>query len=203
MKYKTYDKTDPRWSRVEIHPLCIDVPNVFTQILYTYKDSISDLDQVNSAIETGTYEGDTAEIFSEHFDKVYTVEKYVTSGNNYSQQNLLEIYKRLQTLHPNISFFSGDSAPFMQRVLTENPDTRFVILLDAHTHSHSPVVQELNSIHDYSNVNNHVIIIDDAIDVGTVGWPTTKEFEEAIRDINPEYNILPTKLGRKTTLIYT
>lgn len=203
MKYKTYDKADPRWSRVEIHPLCTDVPNVFTQILYTYKDFITDLEYIDSAIETGTYEGDTAEIFSEHFNDVYTVEKYVTSGNNYSQQNLLEKYKSLQEIHPNIKFFSGDSAPFLQRILTENPNTRFVILLDAHTFSHSPVVQELNSIRDYSKVNNHVIIIDDAIDVGTAGWPSYDEFEKAIRDINPEYNIVPTKLGRRTTLIYT
>ena len=201
MLFKQYDKNDTRWDRVTIHPLCVNVPNVFTQILYSYRDTIPDIDGIASAIETGTYKGDTAEIFAEHFQSVYTVEKFITQSNDYYRGSLLEFYKPLREKHPNITFFSGDSPAFLKNILTEHPLERFVILLDAHTHNFSPVLKELNCIHDFSKVKNHVIIIDDAIDVGTLGWPTEDEFRAAILQINPDYKIIPTKLGRQTTLI--
>jgi len=203
MKFQSYKQEDSRWSRVDTHPLCIDVPNVFTQILYTYKDTIPNLSTINNAIETGTYQGDTAEIFAEHFDNVYTVEKYVEQNNAYCVgSNLLDLYKNLHTKYNHINFYSGDSASFLQRILSEHSDTRFIILLDAHTHNYSPVIQELNSIRDFSNVKDHVIIIDDVADVGTNGWPTVEEFNQSIKEINTDYKIITTAFGRKTTLIY-
>jgi hypothetical protein len=204
MIFKVYEKCDPRWSRVETHPLCVSVPNVFTQILYTYKDEIPNLREIDSVIETGTYQGNTAEIFAEHFNNVYTVEKYVEQNNDYcANESLIDIYKALRAKYKNINFYSGDSASFLQQILSEQPDTRFVILLDAHTHGSSPVIQELNSIRDYSNIKDHVIIIDDAIDVGTAGWPDSYTYENAIREINSDYNIITTGFHRKTALIYS
>jgi hypothetical protein len=202
MLFKEYNQNDSRWDRVLIHPLCTNVPNVFTQILYSYKTDITNIENINSAIETGTYKGDTAEIFAEHFEQVYTVEKYITQDNNYCTDNLLSLYKNLRATHSNINFFSGDSPIFLKNILTENPTERFVILLDAHTHNFSPIIEELNSIKTYSTINNHVIIIDDAIDVGTMGWPSVQEFNKAILDINCNYKIIPTAFGRRTTLIY-
>ena len=202
MKYISYEKNDPRWKRVDIHPWCVDVPNVFTQILYLYKDKIPNIRDIEYALETGTFEGDTAEIFSEHFKNVYTVEKYVENNSYNGETKLIDIYKSLRTKHPNINFYSGDSPKFINDVLIDNPDTRFVILLDAHIPGYSPVIEELEAIKTASKRNDHIILIDDCYDLNTVGWPSETYFEMTIKNINPNYNIEYTNYGRKIAVIY-
>lgn len=201
MKFKHYEQDDQRWSRVENHKWCTDVPNCFAQVLYTYKDEINGIDEIESAIETGTYIGETTEIFSELFSTVHTVEKFATE-NSYSGKNLIEGYKLLKEAHPNINFYLGDSHPFIRETLTKYPDTRFVIFLDAHTPTHSPVFEELQAIKESSKRNDHVILVDDCSDLGGPGWPTQDQFEASIREINSDYKIVYTPYGRKITVIY-
>lgn len=203
MKYKKYDKSDSRWRRVDIHPWCIDVPNVFTQMLYLYKDIINvNFDKIEHALETGTFEGDTAEIFSEHFENVYTVEKFVENNSYNGETKLIDIYKKLRKKHPNINFYSGDSPGFIKNVLSKNSDKQFVILLDAHIPGHSPVINELHAIKESSNRKDHIILVDDCYDLGTHGWPTKSQFEAAVKNINDNYKIEYTDYGRKIAIIY-
>lgn len=200
MKFITYNKNDDRWSRVQGKPGVVDVPNAFTQVLYNYKDKI-DLQSINHAIELGTFEGDTATIFAEHFDKVSTVEQYVTD-NSYTSVDLLERYRDLKKQYNNIDFYNADSASFLKEILTKHPDERFVMLLDAHTPTQSPVIGEFEAIKQYSNRNDHVIIVDDCVDIGGPGWPTMDQFKSAIKSMNPKYTAEDTNIGRKIIIIY-
>lgn len=202
MEFVNYNKDDHRWERVKDHSWCQEVPNPFMQILYIYSDKIPSLKNIDLAIETGTYEGFTAEIFSNHFKKVYTTEKYTDNNSYNSNTKLQDIYEKLTILHPNIAFHTGDSVPFLNDILAKNNSDQFVILLDAHTYDHSPVIQELESIRSNSKRNDHIILIDDCIDLGSKGWPTRDEFEESIKKINTEYVIDYTQYGRGVVIIY-
>lgn len=200
MKFITYDKQDERWSRV-IGKLGVDdVPNAFAQVLYNYKDKI-DLHSIEHAIELGTFEGDTATIFAELFSKVSTVEQYVTN-NSYTSIDLLERYRALKKQYNNIDFYNADSASFLKDILSKHPDERFVMLLDAHTPTQSPVINEFEAIKQYSNRNDHVIIVDDCVDIGGPGWPTMEQFISGIKSINPKYTTEDTNIGRRIIIIY-
>lgn len=200
MIFKQYNKDTDKWREVASSHAIVDVPNVFAQVLYNYKNKAK-LDCVEQAIETGTFEGETTVIFSELFQKVHTVEQFIT-GNSYTSRNLQEHYKQLKDVHTNINFYSGDSVEFLKNILEQNRDTQFVFLLDAHTPSHSPVVGELNAIAKFSNRKDHIIVVDDCIDLGRSGWPSKSEFETAVKQINPNYSIEVSGLGRDITIIY-
>jgi len=200
MKFKQYEQNDVRWSNVAGKPGVTDVPNVFTQVLYNYRNKIA-LENIASAIELGTFEGDTAIIFAEHFNRVSTVEQYIT-GNSYTSINLLEKYKSIKQQFSNIDFYNASSTMFLRDFLTKNSDEQFVMLLDAHTPNYSPVISEFNAIRECSKRNDHVIIVDDCVDIGGLGWPTHREFENAIKAINPNYVFEDTGLGRNIIIIY-
>jgi predicted O-methyltransferase YrrM len=199
MKILKYSKDDYRWQRVEPYKnWCIDVPNPFMQVLYLYKDKVL---KIKNIIETGTYEGWTTEFFANHFNFVDTIEKFPTN-NSYSNQNLNLIYQELKLKFNNINFHTGDSGDKLKEILSNNLNTQFVFLLDAHASNYSPIVEELKSIKNNSNVNNHFIIIDDGHDVGSIGWPSKDELERLIKDINNNYIIEYTNYGRGIIVIY-
>jgi hypothetical protein len=200
MKFKQYEQTDARWINVKGKNGVTAVPNAFAQVLYNYKHIIS-LDKINHAIELGTFEGDTAQIFAELFDRVSTVEQFI-KGNSYTSVNLLEKYKSLKQQYCNIDFYNASSAGFLKEFLAKNPDEQFVMLLDAHTPTYSPVVEEFRLINQYSNRKDHVIIVDDCIDIGGPGWPTHSEFAAAYAEINTKYVCEHTGLGRDILIIY-
>jgi hypothetical protein len=200
MTFKQYNKDTDKWREVASSHAIVDVPNVFAQVLYNYRDKAK-LDCVEQAIETGTFEGETTVIFSDLFQKVYTVEQFIT-GNSYTSRNLQDHYMQLKAAHSNINFYSGDSVEFLKKILEQNKDKQFVFLLDAHTPSHSPVVGELNAIATISNRKDHVIVVDDCVDLGRSGWPSKSEFDIAAKQINPNYSIEVSGLGRDITIIY-
>jgi hypothetical protein len=200
MKFITYNKQDERWSRVNGKPGVVDVPNVFAQVLYNYRDTI-DLHTIEHAIELGTFEGDTATIFAEHFGRVSTVEQYITN-NSYTSIDLLERYTALKKQCNNIDFYNADSASFLKDILSKHPDERFVMLLDAHTPTQSPVISEFEAIRKYSNRNDHVIIVDDCVDIGGPGWPTMDQFINGVKSMNIKYTAEDTNLGRRIIIIY-
>ena len=86
--------------------------------------------------------------------------------------------------------------------MSELPDERFFILLDAHSMLDGPLKHELELIKNSSNRNDHVILVDDCRDLGQGEYPTLDEFTELIKSINPNYTIKNTLVGNHVYLIY-
>jgi len=169
--------------------------NPFLNVLYQNKDIIKDLDKIKSFIETGTFMGNTSDIFAKLFSKVHTIEKNLTVEKSKN-------HEIIQKNNNNINFITGDSPNEIKNILTDNPQERFLILLDAHDGITSPLTEELKTIKKYSEVSNHVIIIDDCVDLGSGNWPTIEEMFGLIYDINKNYTIMNTHTGRDIHLIY-
>jgi hypothetical protein len=202
MKLNLNYEGDQRWEYCSaIHKETLKLPNVFLNVIYEYQNQIPNLEEINSSIETGTHDARSSIFLAEHLDVVFTVEKFV-ENNPYDGKNYIEIYQKINEEYPNISFLTGDSPEVMQNIFEELPDERFLILLDAHNMQNTPLKEELESIKKYSNVNNHVIIVDDCNHLGLGNFPTLEEFESLLYSINPSYTIVNTKEGNGIFLIY-
>lgn len=173
----------------------------FYKALLENKDHIKNLDDLKFAIETGTCKGGVARFLSKIFDKVFTVEKYITN-NNYTKENLGNLYNDLNKKINNIEFHINSSEDFLNNILSKYPDERFFFFLDAHVGYDTSVREELETIAKRSNRNDHIIVIDDMKDVGHGSWPSLEEFYSLFYTINKNYNVLNTKLGRDIYLIY-
>lgn len=187
---------DPRWETFDKNKNEFSVPNVFLDVLLKYKNNIPHLSSIDSAIETGTFMGNTTEFFSAHFKKVYTIEKNLTDEK-------IESYKNIRTRCKNIEFYSGNSDKALEQIIQKNPDTTFFFLLDAHDDYESPLRGELEAIFKYSNKRDHVIMVDDCYDLGHGTWPTTSEFYALLNKINNEYIIENTHVGRDIYIAYS
>jgi hypothetical protein len=193
---------DPRWAECsKIHKETLLLPNVFLNVIYKYQNEISGLSEINSSIETGTHDARSSKFFSEHFDTVFTIEKF-TERNPYDGINYTEVYKKINETYENITFLNGDSPEVMKSIFEELPNERFLILLDAHSMENGPLKEELTSIRDYSNNKNHVIIIDDCNHLGLGSFPTLDEMTTILKEINPNYNIINTKEGNGIFLVF-
>lgn len=198
-----YNHNDIRFGRVaeweRILGRQFDVPNVFMQLLYDFYDKIPNLCSIDTFIETGTHKGDTSELASELFNNVITIEKY-PDKDPYNSENLREYHKKIYETHANISFMYGDSHYLLKDII-KNLNNRSVILLDAHSSSSCNLINELSCINE-SEINDHVIILDDFNDVGSGGWPSFEEIRISLLQINYNYTIIRTEHGRGTHLIY-
>ncbi len=193
---------DPRWDDMSrIHKENLPIPNLFLGLLYQYQDKIPNLSDINFAVETGTHDARTSKFLAEHFDVAFTVELY-PDRNPYDGKSYRQLYEEIGNLHDNLTFLFGDSREVLGTVLSELPDERFFILLDAHSMLEGPLREELKIIKESSNRNDHVMLIDDCRDLGQGNFPTLSEFETLIREINPNYNIINTKEGNHIYLIY-
>jgi hypothetical protein len=193
---------DPRWNDMSsIHKETMPLPNLFLGLLYKYQDKIPNLQDINFAVETGTHDARTSKFLAEHFDVTFTIELY-PDRNPYDGKSYKELYEEIGKQHENLTFLFGDSRDVLGTVLSELPDERFFILLDAHSMLEGPLREELKLIKESSNRNDHVMLIDDCRDLGQGNFPTLAEFEELIRDINPNYTIINTKEGNHIYLIY-
>ena len=201
MKLNLNYKNDSRWQRMSTNHKELSLPNLFIHILYQYQNEIENLSEIEFAVETGTFEGQTTEIIAEHFETVFTVEKYVTK-NPYSGKNNWQLYQTLTDKYPNISFNEGDSEIFLKKLFEDYPEERFFILLDAHHNEKGPLQKELEVIRDFSKCKNHVIIVDDGADLGRGEFPDRGTFEKIIKEINSEYKIINTGLGNQIYLIF-
>jgi hypothetical protein len=193
---------DPRWEQMsETHKKSLPIPNLFISLLYQYQNEISNLSDINFAIETGTHDARTSIFLAEHFDVAFTVELF-PDRNPYDGRSYRELYQEIGQKYENLTFLFGTSEDTLKSVLEELPDERFFILLDAHSMLDGPLTEELKSIKSASNRNDHVMLIDDCRDLGQGNFPTLSEFETLLRDINPNYNIINTKEGNHIYLIY-
>jgi hypothetical protein len=193
---------DSRWEQMsDIHKQSLPIPNLFVSLLYQYQDKIPNLNEINFAIETGTHDARTSIFLAEHFDVAFTVELF-PDRNPYDGRSYRESYEQLAEKYGNLTFLEGNSAEVLKSVLEELPDERFFILLDAHSMLEGPLREELGAIKEASNRNDHVMLIDDCRDLGQGNFPTLQEFTEALKTINPDYNIINTMEGNHIYLVY-
>jgi len=193
---------DPRWDDMSReHRETSTLPNLFLDILYKYQDKIPNLQDINFAVETGTHDARTSVFLAEHFDIVFTIELF-PDKNPYDGKSYRAMYEEINQKHNNLTFLYGDSREILGTVLSELPDKRFLILLDAHSMLKGPLKEELNLIKESSNRNDHVMLIDDCRDLGQGNYPTLEEFTSIIKSINPNYTIENTFIGNHVHLIY-
>jgi len=193
---------DSRWEQMsDIHKTSLPMPNLFVSLLYQYQDQIPNLNEINFAIETGTYDARTSTFLAEHFDVAFTIELF-PDRNPYDRKNYRNIYAKLSEKYGNLTFLEGDSGEVLKSVLEELPDERFFILLDAHNMLDAPLREELGAIKAASNRTEHVMLIDDCIELGQGNFPTLQEFKDALYEINPNYTIINTEQGNHIYLIY-
>jgi hypothetical protein len=186
---------DPRWSQFDREKTDFVVPNVFLDVILKYKERIPHLQDIEEAVETGTFMGNTAQFFAAHFNRVYTVEKNLTDEK-------IKSYKQIRQTNKNIEFYHGSSDKALETIIQNNPDTTFLFLLDAHDEYESPLTGELNAIFKYSNKRNHVILIDDCYDLGYGNWPNKTQMYEMLNKINNDFVIENTKIGRDIYIAY-
>ena len=193
---------DSRWEQMsDIHKQSLPIPNLFVSVLYQYQDKIPNLNEINFAIETGTHDARPSIFLAEHFDVAFTVELF-PDRNPYDGRSYRESYEQLAEKYGNLTFLEGNSAEVLKSVLEELPDERFFILLDAHSMLEGPLREELGAIKAASNRNDHVMLIDDCRDLGQGNFPTLQEFTDALKTINPDYNIINTMEGNHIYLVY-
>jgi hypothetical protein len=193
---------DNRWEQMsDIHKQSLPIPNVFVSLLYQYQDKIPNLNEINFAIETGTYNASTAVFLAEHFDVAFTIELF-PDNNPYDGKNYRETYKQLSEKFGNLTFLEGNSGELLSSVFEELPDERFLIILDAHSMLEGPLREELGAIKSSSNRTDHVMLIDDCRDLGQGNFPSLQEFKDALYDINPNYTIINTEEGNHIYLVY-
>lgn len=192
----------PRWNDLsKKHKETLTIPNLFANILNEYKNQIPNIDELNSAIETGTYDGKTSTILANHFDVVFTIELF-PDRNPYDQKNYRTLYEQLSDDHQNLTFLFGSSEQIIPEILSELPDERFMFLLDSHNNITSPLREELKAIKEYSNNKSHVFLIDDCNDLGSGNFPSENELKELLYSINPNYNFVKIDDGNKIMLVY-
>ena len=184
----------------EFHKKTLSCPNIFGHILYEYYNKIDRLKNIKNAIETGTFDARTSVFFSHIFDNVDTIELY-DSLNPYTNTSFSDLYSNIKKENTNINFHFGNSANVLQTIFKSNPDTSYLILLDAHTESQTPLIEELNAIK-LSNKKDHVILIDDCSYLGNGVYPSESEVIELLMDINENYNIVKTNYGNGITIVY-
>jgi hypothetical protein len=216
-------KNSPLWDKCsERHKKELTVPSVFISTLLFYQTREGfDLTDINFALETGTFMGDTTLIFSDYFSHVYTVEKFL-EDNKYFFDTPEESKKEHSSLksfldsalrgRSNIFLKEGDSVPFIGETLAAHPDKRFLLLLDAHDENFTTLLLELEAIKLHSNRFDHIIMIDDGKffphwgtqGLGIMQGPhpsleginliSRESVYEGILNVNPEYTIIDTNL---------
>jgi hypothetical protein len=193
---------DPRWDDMSVeHKKTASLPNLFLDILYKYQNKIPNLKDINFAVETGTHDARTSKFLADHFDVVFTIELF-PDNNPYDGKTFRQLYEEINKSYNNLNFLFGNSTDVLSTVLSELPNERFLILLDAHTMLDGPLKYELEIIKKFSSRNDHVILVDDCRDLGKGKYPTLSEFTELIKSINPNYTIEDTLVGNNVFLIY-
>ena len=107
--------------------------------------------QIDTAVETGTFMGNTTVFLSNLFDDVYTIE-IVEKTYNETASNLKDF--------SNVQCFLGSSDVVLVNLLPKLEGQRTLFYLDAHWEDHWPLRQELIEI-SKTHHDNCVIVIDD------------------------------------------
>lgn len=188
---------DRRWELCDDnHKSKCKVPNWFLGLVYQESEYIKDIEDIKYALETGTYRGYTTEFLCDHFEKVYSIEKY-PDQNFYGGDSLRDIYTQLEAKYSNLKINIGDSSSILPSVLSNHVNESFVFIFDAHNGPNGPLLEELEAVNRYSTNKNHIIIIDDWGDF------TSQHdlLKTKIYNINSNYTIKEAPFGRAGILI--
>tara|TARA_R100000005_G_C4976543_1_gene187747 strand:+ start:34 stop:594 length:561 start_codon:yes stop_codon:yes gene_type:complete len=175
----------------KIWPEKYSVP--FLEVLESIREE-TNTDDIKTFIECGS--GDTGynAIQFSNFFNVISIE------NNPDLHNQ---YKNKKGTNHEIKWILGDGRENLKSTLLENPDERFLILLDDHNGYQSFIKEEMEIINSCSNRNDHIIIIDDMDEAGKGSYPTIKDLNTMTLDINKEYIIKNSGIGKDIYIIYT
>jgi hypothetical protein len=138
-------------------------------------------------VETGTYLGDMVEAQKKNFKKIISIEL---------SAELSEKAKKRFRNDKHIQILNGDSGKILPGVLAgiTNPaifwlDGHYSEGITAKGEKESPIIEELNAILKYRNLN-HILLIDDARSfVGKGDYPSIEELKEYIKTKNVNYQI--------------
>lgn len=116
--------------------------------LFVYLKRTYDID---IAIETGTFQGNTTSFFAHLFDQVHTIEIIPSSQ---------QVVKEKFSLFPNVHCHLGNSDDVLKELLLIMDDKPILFYLDAHWGNYWPLNNELAAICK-THFDNCIIVIDD------------------------------------------
>lgn len=138
-------------------------------------------------IETGTYTGHMVYVMLDHFQEIFSIELDIT---------MAEKAKKRFSGYRHIHIYQGESDNILPSILKELKEP-CMFWLDAHYSGgatargdlETPVMQELQCILAHPNINEHVILIDDArCFTGKNDYPALETLRHYILDIHPDWN---------------
>ena len=107
--------------------------------------------QLEVAVETGTWQGETAKCLAFLFQAVHTIEV---------QSDIFKKAKNTFRNHSNVNLYHGNSPEVLNKILPTLENKRALFYLDAHWFSDWPLIAELEAI-GKTHYDNCVIVIDD------------------------------------------
>ena len=113
---------------------------------------------LNTIIETGTYTGESTQLLSTMFDKVYSCELYYDKYVHH-YTDLLK--------NDKVKLIKGSSDKVLPSIFDEIGNDKFILYLDAHEKDSYPLIDELQVVADYGF--KPVIVIHD--------WDVTHQLE--------------------------
>ena len=137
-------------------------------------------------IETGTYKGKMVYAVMPYMDQIYSIELSETHYQN--------ARKRFAG-YPDIHIHQGQSGEVLPKIL-KTIDQPCLFWLDAHYSGGStakgdmetPIMQEMECILNHSQVEKHVILIDDArCFVGENDYPSLESLKKLIHEAHPDW----------------
>lgn len=137
-------------------------------------------------IETGTYKGKMVYAVQPYVKEIYSIELSETYCRK-AQQRFAG--------YPNIRILQGQSGEVLPKIL-KDIDKPCLFWLDAHYSggstakgkTNTPVMDELESILNHKNGNEHIILIDDArLFIHENDYPTVEEMKNLILSICPDW----------------
>jgi len=162
-----------------IHALTISASNGPSHLSSQLIEELVDVFEVESMIETGTFQGVSTKYFAKYFDEVHSVEL---------GQDLFDKAKTTLKPYPNIFLYQGNTVDRLSEMM-DHCSGRIGFFLDAHYSggitargpSDQPIADELRVIFSKGH-NDCVITMDDIRDFNLVNLNNT------IKDLNPNFS---------------
>lgn len=173
-------------------------PEIFNFMTYLKKKY-----NLQDAVETGTYQGNTTKALSILFDKVYTIE-IVKDNYDVSKKSLAEV--------TNVELLLGGSGKELGILLPKLVDRKILFYLDAHWYEDWPILEELAMIAK-THKDNCVIVIDDVKVPGYLsvpfdkykGQPLSYEYiEDAVKNVFTHHTVhyvIPSDYRKRAKMI--